>query len=195
MRKRKKLTTTLALLALAIALSGVISLWETRRVQAIQDSEDRPNPFGLIELEAGQTARLNVLLGNPDERPGDERRARRVRLAFDIYRIQDEENRTNAITPGGVAHLTFLRRESHDVTLLPGEGASFDFNAVEGTKVAASIRSLGGPDTRPEDQISANRHKPELVPTLEVRQGSRTLFMVPALAKLFNPQPDPPGHQ
>ena len=32
-------------------------------------------------------------------------------------------------------------------------------------------------------------------PTLEVRESARTIFVVPAVAKFFNPQPDPPGQQ
>jgi hypothetical protein len=74
---------------------------------------------------------------------------------------------------------------------MPGEAASFDFTAVEGTKVAASIQSLGGPDTREGD--SQVTPEPHLAPMLEVREGARTIFVVPAVVKAFNPQPDPPG--
>lgn len=74
---------------------------------------------------------------------------------------------------------------------MPGEAASLDFTATADMKVAASIHSLGGPDTREgEAQMTP---EPHLTPTLEVREGARTIFVVPALAKGFNPQPDPPG--
>ena len=74
---------------------------------------------------------------------------------------------------------------------MPGEAASFDFTATDNTKVAASISSLGGPDTR--EGSSQLTPEPHLAPMLEVREGARTLFVVPGVVKGFNPQPDPPG--
>ena len=128
-------TKALSLVALAGGLALIISMWQTRQVRAIQDSEDFPSDFGFIELAAGQTARLNVvgIHQPPPERdtPGDQR-ARRAVLAFDVY-IQDEENSPNC---GGIVPLPtcltryrFLRRESREVQLMPGQAASFDFVA------------------------------------------------------------------
>jgi hypothetical protein len=188
MKRRNTFTNAMVLIALAAGLSILIATWHTRRVQAIQDSEDRPSDFGFIDLGAGQTARLNVVIGNPDVRPGDPRLARRVRLAFDIYGVHDPENLPD---PSCVTRYQFVRRESCDVVLIPGEAASLDFTAAEGMKVSASVHSLGGPDTREgEDQLTP---EPHLAPTLEVRESTRTIFVVPAVAKGFNPQPDPPG--
>ncbi len=46
-----------------------------------QSGSDSENAFGIISLNAGQTARFNVVnVGNPNEH-----NARRVRLVFDIY--------------------------------------------------------------------------------------------------------------
>jgi hypothetical protein len=194
MKTRNTFANALALVALAAGLAVIIAGWQTRQVQAIQDSEDFPSDFGFIELGAGQTARLNVVIGNPDITPGDPRPPRRVRLAFDVY-VQDEEYIPNC---GGIVPLPpcliryrFLRRESRDVELMPGQAASFDFLASAVTKINASVHFLGGPDTLPGD----NRRTPEphLAPTLEVRESARTIFVVPAVAKFFNPQPDPPG--
>jgi hypothetical protein len=190
MKRRNTFTNVALLCAVGAGLSIVIAAWQIPRAQAIQDSEDRPSDFGFIDLGAGQTARLNVVIGNPDTTPGDPRLARRVRLAFDIYGVTDPQNLQD---PSCTTQYHFLRRESCDVVLMPGEAASLDFTAVEGTKVSASAHSLGGPDTREgEAQLTP---EPHLAPTLEVREGARTIFVVPAVAKGFNPQPDPPGVQ
>ena len=202
MKTRNTFTSALALIALAAGLTVIIVAWQTRQVEAIQDSEDFPSDFGFIELGAGQTARLNVvnlrrLSPPPDpdtpppepDTPGNPSQTRRVRLSFDIYSQPPPE----PDAPSCLTRFRFLRRESCDVVLMPGEAASFEFTAVEGTKVAASIRSLGGPDTREgEDRITP---EPHLTPTLEVTEGARTIFVVPGVAKGFNPQPDPPGVQ
>jgi hypothetical protein len=192
MKTRNRFTNALALVALAAGLAVITTTWQTRQVQAIQDSEDFPSDFGFIDLGAGQTARLNVVnilrqSQNPPPEPEDPTHVRRVRLAFDIYSQPPPE----PDAPSCVARYRFLRRESCDVVLMPGEAASFDFTAAEGMKVAASIRSLGGPDTREGD--SRLTPEPHLAPMLEVREGARTIFVVPAVVKGFNPQPDPPG--
>jgi hypothetical protein len=204
MKKRDTFTSLLVLVGTAVAIAVIVAGWQTRRVLAIQDSEDRPDPLAFIELSAGQTARLNVVNffssrpPEPDSPTADIRTpiARKVRLAFDVY-IEDQEN-----TPacGGIAPVPttclvrhrFLRRESTEVQLMPGQAASLNFTAVEGAKLQAFIQALGGPDTVGNPNETP---EPHLVPSLEVREGTRTLFVVPALVKLFNPQPDPPGEQ
>jgi hypothetical protein len=193
MKTQNTFMKALALIALAAGLAVIITAWPTRHVQAIQDSEDFPSDFGFIDLGAGQTARLNVvnLRHSPppdgDSPPPDPDHPQRVRLSFDIY-VQPPPDPD---APSCVTRYRFLRRESCDVTLRPGEAASFDFTAAEGTKVAASIHSLGGPDTR--EGGSQLTPEPHLAPMLEVREAARTVFVVPGVAKGFNPQPDPPG--
>jgi len=198
MKTRNTFTSALALVTLALGLALMISAWQTQRVQAIQDSEDFPSDFGFIDLGAGQTARLNVVNlrkspppdpetppPDPDTPPPE---PERVRLSFDIY-IQSPPPEPDA--PSCVTRYRFLRRESCDVTLFPGEAASLDFTATSDMKVAATIHSLGGPDTREGDaQITPEPHLSQM---LEVREGVRTLFVVPAVVKGFNPEPDPPG--
>jgi hypothetical protein len=200
MKKRNTFTSVLVIVGTAAAIAVIVAVWQTRRVQAIQDSEDRPNPFAFIELAAGQTARVNVVNIQPPPHPDSPRPdpdtpiARRILLAFDVY-IQDPDFTPNCggivpVPPTCLVRYRFLRRESSEVQLMPGQAASLNFTAVEGAKVQAFVQTigspnlLGGPDTTPE---------PHLTPSLEVREGTRTLFVVPALVKLFNPQPDPPG--
>ena len=200
MKTRKTFTSALVLIALALVIALFVAAWQSQQVQAIQDSEDFPSDFGFIDLGAGQTARLNVVNTrrspppDPDQPPPDPENPsgiRRVRLSFDIYVQPPPE----PDAPACITRYRFLRRQSCDVTLMPGEAASLDFIAAEDVKVAASISSLGGPDTRAGDPIPTERLTPEphLAPMLEVREGARTLFVVPGVIKGFNPQPDPPG--
>lgn len=202
MKKRNTFTSVLVIVGTAAAIAVIVAVWQTRRVQAIQDSEDRPNPFAFIELAAGQTARVNVVNIQPPPDPDspppepDAPIARRVLLAFDVY-VQDLDFTPNCggivpVSPTCLVRYRFLRRESSEVQLMPGQAASLNFTAVEGAKLQAFIQALGGPDTIGDPDITP---EPHLVPSLEVREGTRTLFVVPALVKLFNPQPDPPGQQ
>jgi hypothetical protein len=202
MKKRNTFTSVLVIVGTAAAIAVIVAVWQTRRVQAIQDSEDRPNPFAFIELTAGQTARVNVVNIQPPPHPDSPRPdpdapiARRVLLAFDVY-VQDPDFTPNCagivpVPPTCLVRYRFLRRESSEVQLMPGQAASLNFTAVEGAKLQAFTQALGGPDTIGDPDKTP---EPHLVPSLEVREGTRTLFVVPALVKLFNPQPDPPGQQ
>ena len=197
MRKPTTVTNALALITLAVPLAIVIAAWQTQRVQAVLDPEDFPSDFGFVDLGAGQTARLNVVNlrkspppepdqppPDPDQPPPEPDRLIRVRLSFDIY-IQPPPDPE---APSCVTRYRFLRRESCDVTLMPGEAASLDCTASSDMKVAATIHSLGGPDTREGDaQITPEPH----LSILEVREGVRTLFVVPTVVKGFNQQPIP----
>ncbi len=198
MKTRNPLMSALALITLAAGLIVIITAWQTRQVQAIQDSEDFPSDFGFIDLGAGQTARLNVVNirrnppPEPDQPPPEPENpsdVQRVRLSFDIYVQPPPDPEAQSC----VTRYRFLRRESCDVTLMPGEAASFDFTAADNTKVAATIHSIGNPEVREGDtQVTP---EPHLAPMLEVREAARTIFVVPGVAKGFNPQPDPPGVQ
>jgi hypothetical protein len=210
MRNRNTLTNVLVVMGATAAIAIIIAGWHARRVQAIQDSEDRPNPFGFLELTVGQTARLNVVnLQPPPERdsPPPERDSpppdpERVRLVFDVY-VEDPDFTPNCggivpVPPTCLVRYRFLRRELREVELMPGQAASLNFTAAEGARVQAFIQALGGPDTvgNPNELGGPDTTpEPHLVPSLELREGTRTLFVVPAVAKFFNPQPDPPGLQ
>ena len=200
MKIRNTFTSLSVLVGTALAIAVVVAGWQTRRVQAIQDSEDKPNPFGFIELAALQSARLTVVNVQPPPEPDspppdpDTPIARRVRLAFDVY-VQDPDYTPSCggivpVPPTCLVRHRFLRRELREVELMPGQAASLNFTAVEGAQVQAFIEALGGPDTVGNPDITP---EPHLVPSLEVREGTRTLFVVPSLVKFFNPQPDPPG--
>ena len=211
MRTKNTLFKALTLLGFVAALAFAFVNWQTTRVHAIQDSEDTPNPFAFLELAVGQTARITVVNiqpppepdspppdpdsppPEPDNPPPD---PERVRLAFDVY-VPDERNAPACggivpVPPTCLVRYRFLRRELREVRLMPGEAASLNFTATDGAKVQAFIQTIGNPN----DVGNPNETpEPHLIPSLEVREGTRTLFVVPALAKFFNPQPDPPGSQ
>jgi hypothetical protein len=200
MRLRNTYSSVLVIVGTAAAIAVIVAVWQTRRVLAIQDSEDRPNPFAFIELAAGQTARVNVVNIQPPPEPDspppdpDAPISRKVLLGLDVY-IQDPDFTPSCggIVPAPATCLVryrFVRRESSEVELKPGQAASLNFTAIEGAKVQAFVQALGGPDTKGDPELTP---EPHLVPSFEVREGNRTLFVVPALVKLFNPQPDPPG--
>lgn len=197
MKTRSRLMNVLALAVLAAGVAVLIAVCQTRRVQAIQDSEDFPSPI-VFDVVAGQTARLSVVNARfsrppePDQPTSDPEqptldgsiKARHVRLSFDVYAPDGDATSC-------VSRYRFLRRVFCDVLLKSGEAVSYDYTAPEDAKISASIQSLGGPDTRLRDaQLTP---EPHLTPTLQLREGTRTIFVLPVVARGFNPQPDPPS--
>ena len=186
MKTRNRLSSALMLGALVIGLVTIAAVWNAIPAKAIKEV-DRGPQFGVISLAAGQTARLNVAsavaLGEVEGRPV---RATKVTLAFDVYApaIATESTATDAAVC--VNKLEFLRRESCEVTLRPGEVASLEFTAPQGTRISAVMfGEVEGKKKGTDD--------PSLRATLEVMEAGRTIFVHPGAAVGFNPQPDPPG--
>lgn len=160
-----------------LTVSAFAFIWQIQKVNARRNGE---RSFGIVSLNAGQTARFNVVSLNNST-------SRRMTLAFDIYSLggpdtisgsADRENAVAACTN----NLRFVRRESCEITLLPGEAVSLEFSAASAdTRINAVM--LGGPDTVGD---------PTLLPTLEIRENNRTVFIHPGTIGGFNPQPDPP---
>lgn len=191
MKTRNLFTRSLALMAMSLGVVIIAAFWPSGRVAAIGNPDIRPE-FGLLSLASGQTARLSVANPVLIAPPEPDAPARRVQIAFDIYGISDPNDSPDPISPDDtlrLTHLRFLARQSRVVRLKPGEAASLDFVAsADGTYISAVM--VGDVEHSPDPN---RRAQPDIVPTLEVMQGGRTLFTHPALVKLFNPQPDPPG--
>lgn len=136
--------------------------------------------WGITSLAPGQTARLNaVFIGNPDTSPP----ARRVRLTFNIYGLGGPDTCPGATAAACTNNLRFIRRETSVVRLKPGEGFSLNFTAgAEETFIEAAMV-----------EVLVGEMQPCIAPSLEIREGRKTLFVHPAVKKGFNPQPDPPG--
>jgi hypothetical protein len=192
MQTQHTFTRSVALIAIIIGAVIIGAFWPDGRVAAIGNPDIRPE-FGLVSLAPGQTLRLNaVSLGGPDTIGDPNRLARRVTLAFDIYGIGDPDDSPSPISPDDtlrLTHLRFLERQSRVVMLKPGEAASLDFVASEGGTYISAVM-VGDQEHTPNPNRGP---QPHIVPTLEVMEGGRTIFTHPALVKLFNPQPDPPG--
>jgi len=102
---------TLTLFALVLAIGAVSwTSWPVRHVQAIQDSEDFPSPFGITQ---GQTARLTLFNSGETAIVGPE------------YRF---------LNPRGEV----LAQSAERIVILPGQFRWFDFdlpNPPPGTPV------------------------------------------------------------
>jgi len=187
-------TTRAALMGTIVAtLVTGSAVWYTTPVGAIKEVEGKIG-FGLITLAPGQQARLNVVHNraiDPEDSTSGDGSVRKVTLAFDVYALGTAvESEASAMVEGRVtsANYRFVRRESRQLALRPGEGASFDFTAVEPTFVSAviiddpNIRSVEDPNIRP---VRAGIDDPNLRGTLEVRDGGRTTFVLSPAAVLF----------
>jgi hypothetical protein len=123
--------TKLVAIILSLTAAAVIwTVWGAGRVDAIQDSEDFPPPFGIAQ---GQTARVNIL------NVGDS--------GIIIIGGKFLDSRNNVVRE-------FVREP---IEVAPGRFMSFDFSGDEHNALAdisgriqlrAVVTALGGPDTR-----------------------------------------------
>ena len=162
-----KKDTQTKLIAIFMVLVAAVTAWVTwpaGRAFAIQDSEDKPNPFGVA---SGQIARLSVFNGSDH------------RESFIEWTYFDDQGRTLARTP-----------EPHLIP--PGRFVYFDLDGDSlgqtrdgfgRVQVQAVVRSVGNPDIK-------NLHVS--VELFDKATGRTTSFISGAAIKGFNPQPDPP---
>jgi len=145
-----------------------MAFWLTIRVRAFNPQPDPP-AFGLVSVNPGQTLRLNVVnrLSPPPEPDRLGRSTRHAMLAFNMYRAD--------VPPGpcATAHL-FADRQSCEVTLAPGEAASFDLT---------SAAEIGVTQVLPAVQDDDRNQSPALVYTLEVRENGKTILLLPAVQR------------
>ena len=181
--------TSTRYVATALAAAAVLVLAAEHHdclAQTSGEPTQRATNFGAVTLNAGQTARINALnpvLVQPEdatrgEEPGPaaERAARTWTLAFDLYAAEPPTEDGGSRT---ATKYRFLRRVSKEVTLAPGEGASFEFTAAETTRVNPVV--IGPPDARGDD--GSNVQSPNLLTTIEVREGGNTSFVHPGAAR------------
>jgi hypothetical protein len=183
---KKRNYTALVLGVLVIAIITAAAVWRSQTVKAIPGPQEKA--FGFITLAAGQTLRFNVIaLGGPDTSP-----ARRVRMVFDIYGIGNPDTCPGGTTAACSNNLRLIRRESCVERLRPREGASCELTAAGDAKFINPTMFVEEGGMEPCIAPPNGDIQPCIVPTLEVREAGRTLFVHPGVAKGFNPQPDPP---
>ena len=186
MKIRNTFSSAFTLGALVVGLVTVAAVWNAIPVKALKEVDGRPQ-FGVISLAAGQSARLNVVNTRAVE-PDDSGRSRKVTLAFDIYAPAAATDDGGGLVDSRVGKQRFLRRESCEVTLRPGEAASFDLIAPIGTRIRAI--AYGTPDTRGansriDDLNIRGIEDSNIRTTLEVQENGRTTFVVSPAAVLF----------
>ena len=134
------------------------------------------------------TGRQSLLVGVQNPRYSDSEIVPcvRVRAVIDLFEAAGD----------GSVRPRPLRRVIREIELDPGEAASFDVPAIlvcDGSVcpaahygVFASVTVFG----TPIEQMATSRLK--FSSTLAVRESERTVFVLPATEKGFDPQPDPP---
>ena len=166
---RRKRVIGVVLSLVIIATCAVVA---TRRAGAIIAVL---RPAVIFTVNPGQTARLNVI--GPSQNNWSTGASRRMLLGFDVYR-------RNGVMPSQVdetscAKYHMVERQSCEVTLRPGEAASFDFS-VPSDGVPTQISPVFSIEA--SDAVDAVRTG-DLVPTIEFREGGRTtgFLVLPAV--------------
>ena len=166
MKTRLRLVKTVA--ALALIAAAIFVTWVTTRVKAFNPQPDPP-AFGLITLNPDQSLRLNVVNRLDTDRMG--RATRHAMLGFDLYRMDLRGPFIQAMPGSCLTAHKFADQQSCEVTLMPGEAASFDLAPPADGVVTQVLPSVQDDDR--------NQH-PSLFYTLELREGGKTLYMIPA---------------
>jgi hypothetical protein len=164
----KVLVAILTLGGIAVVWAG----WVTGPVGAA-DHRDRRG-FGLVSLNPGQVARLNVFSLRINENQtgtqnsdADEARPRRITIAFDIYARAPETNRASSTNGDDAcaAPLRFITRKSCEVVLPRGEAVTWDFTAPAD---GAIVRAVVNPAS----------FDPHIISSLEIMEGGRTTHFI-----------------
>ena len=175
MTNRKLFAKTLALIALIFGIAASIVIWNSDRVRAFNPQPDPP-AFGLISLNPGQSLRLNVVnrLAATTDSERLAHATRHAMLGFNLYRADGRLSPGEVpLNPCMTAH-RIADRQSCEVTLVPGEAASFD---------VISATEIGATQVLPEVQDDDSNKKPALVYTLEVRENGRTVHVLPVVQR------------
>jgi hypothetical protein len=130
--------------------------------------------FGLVSVNPGQVARLNVFSLRIHENQigeqhsdAEEARPRRITIAFDVYAPSSESARPATASSDNTCAtpLRFVTRRSCEVTLPRGDAVTWDFTApAEG----AVIRAVVNPAS----------FDPHIISSLEIREGGRTTHFI-----------------
>jgi len=136
-------------------------------------------PAVIFTVNPGQTARIHVIPS--PEISWNSGRSQRMLLGFDVYRISETNPRSVGGAPDACVKYHMIERQACEVTISPGEAASFDF-AVPADGVATQI----SPVVSFEGNDSNRGRSNDLIPTIEMREGGRTteLLLLPAVQRV-----------
>jgi hypothetical protein len=173
MTTRNSLTKLIAAVLGVGFIAVVWSSWGTGDVGAA-DHRDRRG-FGLVSLNPGQVARLNIFSLRINENQtaetqsnAEEARPRRISIAFDVYASGSETNKASAAVASDTScprSLQFVTRRSCDIVLARGDAVTWDFTVpAEG----AVIRAVVNPAS----------FDPHIISSLEIMEGGRTMQFI-----------------
>ena len=174
MKNKRRIIGVLICAGAIAIICGVVSIRRADAVIAII------RPAVIFTVNPGQTARIHVI-PSPDYVWGSGR-SQRMLLGFDVYRISETNPRTVGVAADtACVKYHMVERQACEVTISPGEAASFDF-AVPSDGVATQISpvfSFSGNDSN-RGQMSN-----DFIPTIEMRESGRTtqLLLLPAIQK------------
>jgi len=157
MRKRNSFARSAFLMLLVLGL--------TTSAQAFNPQPDPPG-FGMIGIVRGQTARLNVVIDNPNT----------------------IDNPNILVALSFVDDMGIVLVESR-VHLTPGRAQHLDYSSAIGTllrkQIRAIVRFIDSPDLR--DNPNARKGGPHILGTVEVfdTESGRTAFILPGTETFF----------
>ena len=103
-------------------------------------------------------------------------------LGFDVYRISENPRSVgNAVSPSCIKY-HMVERQACEVTISPGEAASFDFT-VPADGVATQISPVFSFEGNDSDRGQISN---DFIPTIEMREGGRAtqLLLLPPVQKV-----------
>ncbi|HEY8188048.1 MAG TPA: hypothetical protein VIF64_18405 [Pyrinomonadaceae bacterium] len=167
-RLMKLLVAVLTLGAITVILVG----WNPGPAGAA-DHRDRRG-FGLVSLNPGQVARLNIFSLRINETQigenqtqsstAEEARPRRITVAFDVYASGPATSRGAGDT-SCPSSLQFVNRRSCEIVLARGNAVTWDFTApAEGAVVRAVVNPA--------------QFDPHIISSLEIMEGGRTMHFI-----------------
>jgi hypothetical protein len=174
MKNKRRISGVLIAVGAVITICVVVSIRRADAVIAII------RPAVIFTVNPGQTARIHVI-PSPDY-SWSSGRSQRMLLGFDVYRISETIPRSVGSAPDtGCVKYHMIERQTCEVTISPGEAASFDF-AVPSDGVATQISpvfSFQGNDS------NRGMNSNDFIPTIEMREGGRTtqLLLLPAIQR------------
>jgi hypothetical protein len=167
------------IIGVLIAVSAIITIYFVVSIRRADAVIAIIRPAVIFTVNPGQTARIHVI-PSPDY-VWSAGTSQRMSLGFDVYRISETNPRSVGSGDPSCAKYHMIERQSCEVTIRPGEAASFDF-AVPSNGVATQISpvfSLEGNDPGGRPRVN------DFVPTIEMREGGRTtgLLLLPAVQR------------
>jgi len=171
--KTRSMLMKLFITAVMLATISIIWISWSPEPAGAADHRDRRG-FGLVSMNPGQVARLNVFSLRINENQmgeqhsdAEEARPRRITIAFDVYAAGPENARSSPANTDSTCAtpLRFVTRKSCEVTLPRGDAVTWDFSApAEG----AVIRAVVNPAS----------FDPHIISSLEIIEGGRTTHFI-----------------